>query len=148
MAYLIKKNHKTDEIIYMEYEMSGYKFTPKNKRKALLDVKEVTIINRDMINNILDIKFKKIYKKLCKHVKLLIESDDASESDAIKVFGEVELLKGILLNKYQHIIDLKQEKEFLKKLKKIENEIKVKIMMIRENKIYEEELEANKSHSL
>ena len=31
MSYLIKKSQKTNEIIYLNYDLKGYKFTPKSK---------------------------------------------------------------------------------------------------------------------
>lgn len=148
MAYLIKKNKKTNEIIYMEYDLHGYKFSPKSKKEAYLDVKEVTVINPELIDSILSIKFNKIFNKLFNKVVDVL-NDDASESDTMMVLGEVELLRGILLNKYQNFLKFEKEELFLKKLRLLENELKVKIMMIREKRLaMEEELEVSKGKGL
>ncbi len=149
MAYLIKKNKKTNEIIYMEYDLHGYKFSPKSKKEAYLDVKEVTVINPELIDSILSIKFNKIFNKLFNKVVDVLNDDDASESDTMMVLGEVELLRGILLNKYQNFLKFEKEELFLKKLRLLENELKVKIMMIREKRLaMEEELEVSKGKGL
>lgn len=149
MAYLIKKNKKTNEIIYMEYDLHGYKFSPKSKKEAYLDVKEVTVINPEFIDSILSIKFNKIFNKLFNKVVDVLNDDDASESDTMMVLGEVELLRGILLNKYQNFLKFEKEELFLKKLRLLENELKVKIMMIREKRLaMEEELEVSKGKGL
>lgn len=149
MAYLIKKNKKTNEIIYMEYDLHGYKFSPKSKKEAYLDVKEVTVINPELIDSILSIKFYKIFNKLFNKVVDVLNDDDASESDTMMVLGEVELLRGILLNKYQNFLKFEKEELFLKKLRLLENELKVKIMMIREKRLaMEEELEVSKGKGL
>ena len=148
MAYLIKKNKKTNEIIYMEYDLHGYKFSPKSKKEAYLDVKEVTVINPELIDSILSIKFNKIFNKLFNKVVDVL-NDDASESDTMMVLGEVELLRGILLNKYQNFLKFEKEELFLKKLRLLENELKVKIMMVREKRLaMEEELEVSKGKGL
>ncbi len=149
MAYLIKKNKKTNEIIYMEYDLHGYKFSPKSKKEAYLDVKEVTVINPELIDSILSIKFNKIFNKLFNKVVDVLNDDDASESDTMMVLGEVELLRGILLNKYQNFLKFEKEELFLKKLRLLENELKVKIMMIREKRLaMEKELEVSKGKGL
>lgn len=149
MAYLIKKNKKTNEIIYMEYDLHGYKFSPKSKKEAYLDVKEVTVINPELIDSILSIKFNKIFNKLFNKVVDVLNDDDASESDTMMVLGEVELLRGILLNKYQNFLKFEKEELFLKKLRLLENELKVKIMMLREKRLaMEEELEVSKGKGL
>ena len=149
MAYLIKKNKKTNEIKYMEYDLHGYKFSPKSKKEAYLDVKEVTVINPELIDSILSIKFNKIFNKLFNKVVDVLNDDDASESDTMMVLGEVELLRGILLNKYQNFLKFEKEELFLKKLRLLENELKVKIMMIREKRLaMEEELEVSKGKGL
>ncbi len=149
MAYLIKKNNKTNEIIYMEYDLHGYKFSPKKTKDAYIDVKEVTLINPEMIDSVLSIKFNQVFNKLFNKVVNIINDDDASESDTMMVLGEVELLRGILLNKYQNFLKSEKEELFLKKLRVLENELRVKVMMIRERKLaMEEELTVEKGKSL
>ena len=74
--YLIKKDKKTNQIIYMEYELHGYKFNPKNRQnenKAYIDVKEVTVYNPIMIDAILTAKFNRTFKKIIAMAKMIIE---------------------------------------------------------------------------
>ena len=133
----------------MEYDLHGYKFAPKKGKNTYIDVKEVTLINPEMIDSVLSMKFSHVFNKLFNRVVEIINDDDASEDDTMLVLGEVELLRGILLNKYQGFLKKEKETLFLKKLGVLENELKVKVMMIRERRLaMEEELEMNKGKSL
>lgn len=151
MAYLIKKSKNSNEIIYMEYDLHGYKFNPKpsNTKEAYINVKEVTLINPEMIDSVLSIKFNHVFNKLFNRVVEVINDEDSTEDDTMMVLGEVELLRGILLNKYQSFLKMEKEQLFLKKLTLLDNELKVKLMMIRERKLaLENELEMAKGKSL
>ena len=45
MSYLIKKDQKTNTITYMDYDLKGYKFTPKSKKSEIDRLKSI-IINK------------------------------------------------------------------------------------------------------
>ena len=131
-SYVIRKKNKNNEIVYMEYSMPGYTFSPK-KIVSYLNVKNIKVIDNQMSYNILSIKFTERFKKLLKLVSLYLNDDDASDSDTSLVLDEVSQIKSILLNKYQKFINNEKEELFLKKLRLIENEIKIKDLKIKEN---------------
>ena len=130
-SYVIRKKNKNNEIVYMEYSMPGYTFSPK-KLVSYLNVKNINIVDNKMNDNILSIKFTERFNKLLKLVSLYLNDSDASDSDTSLVLDEVALIKGILLNKYQKHLDIEKEKLFLKKLCIVENEIKIKDLQIKE----------------
>ena len=130
-SYVIRKKNKNNEIIYMEYSMSGYTFSPK-KIVAYLNVKNINIVDDKMNDNILSIKFTERFNKLLKLVSLYLNDEDAGDSDTSHILDEVALIKDILLNKYQKYLDNEKEKLFLKKLCIVENEIKIKDLQIKE----------------
>ena len=131
-SYVIRKKNKNNEIVYMEYSMPGYTFSPK-KIVSYLNVKNINVIDNKMSDNILSIKFTERFNKLLKLVNLYLNDSDASDSDTSLVLDEVALIKGILLNKYQKYLNGEKEKLFLKKLRIVENEIKIKDLKIKEN---------------
>lgn len=131
-SYLIKKDDRTNAIVCMEYELLGYKFNPKKTGKAYLDVKEVTVVNPDLIENILTLKFEKRFKRLLAMAIHVQQDDDASEEDTTIVLDEIELVREILLNKYQNYLKRSKEETFLKKLRIIENEMRIKQLYIKE----------------
>ena len=130
-SYVIRKKNKNNEIVCMEYSMPGYTFSPK-KIVSYLNVKNINIVDDKMNDNILSIKFTERFNRLLKLVSLYLNDEDSSDSDTSLVLDEVALIKGILLNKYQKHLDQEKEKLFLKKLRIVENEIKIKDLQIKE----------------
>ncbi len=139
MGYLIKKSDKTQEIIYLDYDLNGYIFKPKNKSESSLTVNEVMVINPSMIDKILTIKFNTLFKKISMEAFKVIYDDDSSEGDAMLVLDEIKRFKRIVENKYQKFLSDEKEDMFNKKLKSLENEIKAKMMLIREYQLNKEE---------
>lgn len=148
--YLIRKNQETSQIVYMEWNLHGYKFNPKKRNNnAYIDVKEVTIYNHSMIDAILTAKFNRTFNKLVKMTKQVIEEDDDATEDEIGIcLDEVELVRQILVGKYESFLNQEKEQLFLKKLRIIENELRVKQMLVKERIMFlqeQEELEHHRS---
>lgn len=135
MNYLIKKNAKTNEIIYFDYNLDGYTFNPKLDSDSYLNVNKVVIINPRLIDKILTIKFDALFKKIAYKTLRVVEDDAAGEDDAKLVLDEVMRLRSIVLNKYQKFLSREKEELFLKKIRYLENELRVKILMVKD---YEE----------
>lgn len=133
-SYLIKKNVQTNSIVSMQYDLAGYKFNPKKRGNSYIEVKEVTVINPNMIDNILSIKFNAQFNKLMASALKVVKDDDATEGDAQVVLGEVELIRQIITNRYQKFLKRSKEDMFLKKLRLIENEMRIKILCLKETK--------------
>ena len=98
-----------------------------------------------MIEKILSMKFDKSFKQLVALALRVINDEDADDDTAMLVLDEVELVRQILLERYHKYISKEKEKLFLKKLRLIENEMRVKQIKIKQKAIYLEQQE-EKSH--
>ena len=126
-SYLIKKNNDTNEIVFMEYELEGYKFKP-NSSKASIEVKEVTIVNPSMIENILEAKYNKAFQRVLMATYEALKQEDKKALTSIKkALEEIEKLKQILLGKYQKFLSKEKEKKFLVKLELMEQQLNIKL---------------------
>ena len=143
-GYLINKNHRDDSVVSIK-ELDGYTFTPKPGKGNYIKVKEVKIVDKVMIEKILSMKFDKSFKQLVALALRVINDDEADDDTAMLVLDEVELVRQILLERYHKYISKEKEKLFLKKLRIIENEIRVKQIKIKQKAIYLEQQE-EKSH--
>ena len=143
-SYLINKKHCDDSVISIK-ELDGYKFKPKSSNGNYIKVNEVTVVDRVMIDKILSMKFDKSFKQLVALALRVINDPDADDAEAEIVLDEVELVRQILLNRYQKFLSQEKEQLFLKKLRIIENEMRVKQVQIKQKAIYLEQQE-EKSH--
>lgn len=133
--YFINKKHVDDSVLSM-HEIEGYKFKPKLNKDGYISVSEVTVVDKVMIDKILTIKFNKNFKKLVNIAMKVINDDDSTDDDVRIVLDEVELVREILLNKYQKFISHEKEQLFLKKLRLIENELRIKQVKIKQKAMY------------
>ena len=129
-GYLINKSHHDESVVSIK-ELDGYIFRPKTNKDSYIKVNQVTIVDRVMIDKILTMKFEKSFKKVVALALSVINNDDADEGDATIVLGEVELVREILLNRYQKFLSYEKEQLFLKKLRLIENELRMKQVSIK-----------------
>lgn len=125
MSYLIKKDNKTNTITYLEYDLKGYKFKPKNNHNSSIKINEIIIINPQMIDKILTIKFNAMFKKLMIFGMQFL-NDDPDSTDGAYVLAEIDRLKGIILKKYQKYLSREKQKLFLDKLDYLENLLRFK----------------------
>ena len=125
MSYLINKKHLDESVVSIK-ELDGYQFKPKANKDSYIKVNQVTIVDRVMIDKILTMKFNKSFKKVVALALSVINNDDADDGDATIVLGEVELVREILLNRYQKFVSYEKEHLFLKNLRLIENELRMK----------------------
>ena len=130
-SYLIKKDSNTNEIVYMEYDLEGYKFTPSLRNDAYLQVNHVVVIKPSLIEKVLALKFEKIFKKLAYRVFIFREDED-SDDDANLILGEIVRMQEILLNKYNKFLSKEKEMKYLKKLEYLEKEMKYKKLLLLE----------------
>ncbi len=141
--YKIDKDNKYQTVVQIR-DLDGYDFRPRNKVNQI-NVSKVTIIDNLMIDKILTVKFDRTFKKLIALAMRVLNDDDASDDDVRIVLDEEKLIKEILQNRYAKYIRHEKELLFLKKLKVIENEMRMKQIAIKKKAIYLEELEREKS---
>ena len=147
-SYLINKRHK-DECVVSIKGLEGYTFKPRLTKDSYIKVNAVTIVDRVMIDKILTMKFNKSFKKVVQLALRVINDEDADDGDVTIVLGEVELVREILLNRYQKFLNYEKEQLFLKKLRLIENELRMKQVTIkRKAQLLEMENEKTRSRGM
>ena len=129
MSYLIKKDQKTNTITFLQYDLKGYKFTPKSKDNAKISVSQIVVVNPSMIDKILTIKFNAMFKKLVAYVANFLNDEDTDSSDAMVALTEIDRLKSIIMNKYHSYIALEKQKFFLNQLSILEQQLNMKMLM-------------------
>ena len=146
--YLIKKKHKDESVVSIK-ELEGYTFKPRLTKDSYIKVNAVTIVDKVMIDKILTMKFNKSFKKVVQLALRVINDEDADDGDVSIVLGEVELVREILLNRYQKFLNFEKEQLFLKKLRLIENELRMKQVTIkRKAQLLEMENEKTRSRGM
>ena len=129
MSYLIKKDNKTNVITYMEYDLKGYKFTPKSKENAKIQVKEIVVVNPQLIDKILTLKLNSMFKKLMAFIIEYSSDDNADNGNGFYALSEIDRLKSIIINKYQNYLAVEKQKMFLENLAYLEKQINMKMMI-------------------
>ncbi|MBO5475788.1 MAG: hypothetical protein J5982_04735 [Bacilli bacterium] len=132
-SYLIKKDSTTGEIIYMEYDLEGYKFRPKNNgEKPYIKVNSVTIYKPEMIEHVLTKKFEKKFAKLSSIIlKFLYQDDDESdEGDFEILLDEIARLKSVVDLQYKKFLSNQEYKDYIHKLVFLDAQVREKLAII------------------
>ena len=132
-SYLIKKDSTTGEIIYMEYDIEGYKFRPKNNgEKPYIKVNSVTIYKPEMIEHVLTKKFEKKFAKLSSIIlKFLYQDDDESdEGDFEILLDEIARLKSVVDLQYKKFLSNQEYKDYIHKLVFLDAQVREKLAII------------------
>lgn len=150
MGFTIKKIEETYELISFNYPVRGFSYPLKKNKNNAWKIKELIIVNPDIISALISHNFDKKFQKI---VELFFSSNDYDEDSTgtslMMALDEVAHLRTIIINKYKHYLKKEKEEEFLKKLKVLENELRVKIIdfkLIKEQSLVHNNIEEkNKS---
>ena len=159
--YLVDKDTHTAKIDYMEYDLDGYEFRPKNQiTQTYIKVKSVKIYKEDMISAVLTKKFERNFNKLGQIILnfLYQDDDDCNDSDFFILLDEVQRLRSMVEFNYKKHLGIEKYKEYLEQLHFLDNQIRQKIAMVNFRKNvraaqeeynydYEEEYEERKGRS-
>lgn len=112
----------------MKYRLDGYNFKPRNVTKASINLEKIVIVKPALIDGVLSEKIEKKLSKIVRLVMYLINNDDDSTnpSDIMLALNEIAKLRSVILNRYQDYLSQSKEKEYLRKLRILENELRVK----------------------
>lgn len=146
--YMVRKDSQTGKIIYMEYDLEGYKFMPKNNPdRPYISVNSVTIYEPKMIDNLLSKKFSKKFDRLSQIImNFLFQDDDASdEGDFMILLDEVARLKSVVELKYQKFLSNEEYKDYIHKLAFLDGQLRQKIAIINYRKSLNVEVEQGRS---
>lgn len=133
MGYFIKKDKYTGEIIYMEYDIEGYKFKPRNDlKKPYINVKSVVIYKPEMIDKLLSRKFEKQFAKLSNIIMkyLYTDDDDSDEGDFMIMLDEIARLKALVENKYKRYLSVEEYNNYIHKLAFLDNQVRQKVAIL------------------
>lgn len=123
----IKKKLKLSDVISLD---GGFKYVLKSSN---LGVKEIIILDSYIIDQLILANFNRRYKKILEYyiATLQNEDSDSSEGNFMISLDEIARLRSILIKKYSLIVSRKIEEKMLKKLKILENEIRMKVIDIK-----------------
>lgn len=140
-SYLIKKCEDKKKLVNKN-NTDGYIFRSSLINNTV-EIEKITIFNTEIINKILEKKIEKKFKRVAAIVYDIVANndDDDTAADSAIALDEVAKLKEIILNKYQLFLKKELQKEYLKKLRLLEKEMKNKLMISSQ---YEEKIESNR----
>lgn len=118
----MKKKLKFKEDISLK---GGFKYVIKS---ANCGVKEIIILNPIIIDQLISTNFNRRYKKILEYYIASLQDDGDNEGNFMMALDEIARLRSILIKKYNLIVSKKIEEKMLKKLKILENEIRMKII--------------------
>lgn len=118
--YVVAKKNNKGEITFVDYNVEGFKITPKNNIEYPIEVNSMMIIKPSFIEKILK---KKIKRKLNLYLNYIIEEsgDDDSCREAL---NNINRYKDIVEYKYRKYLDDKYINLLLKKINLLEKKIK------------------------
>ena len=119
------KNLKSDlEIMELETPIEGFHYKLKNNK-----VKEIIIVNPQIIDSLITYYFDKKYKKILETYLNFLQDDEDNPTDTgfLIALDDIARLRNILIAKYNLILSKKKREKCLKKLKILENEIRSKL---------------------
>lgn len=131
--YLVDKDTHKAKINYMEYDLEGYEFKPRNKIKhTYINVRSVKLYKEDMISKVLTKKFERNFSKLGQIILnfLYQDDDDCNEGDFYILLDEVARLRAMVEINYKKHLEIDKYKEYLDQLHFLDNEIRQKLAMI------------------
>lgn len=122
-SFLIKELNQEFEFDDFDFIIDGFVYKTKNK-----NIKEITIVNSDIIYGLISYNFNKKYRKILELI--LLNEDDESSSNLKIALDEIARLKNIIETKYHTYLKAKQEAKLLRKLMMLEKDVKVKLVDI------------------
>ena len=135
-SHSIKKENNNNEIVYINGELKGYDFNPKDSSNNNLKINQIVIVNPT--DKILTIKFKQKYKRILMITLSILNGaiEDTTTGDIEIVLDEIAKMRDILLNKYKKFLKKEKERVFLEQLRGLENSLRAKLFEIREYELY------------
>ena len=143
-SFIIRRLKKSLELDKPLEELEGFRYVPKISHNEL-KIKEIIIVNPSLIDSLIKISFDKKYKKVLEfYLKTLSEEDDnGTDTNLMMALDELARLRNIIIRKYQKALSKKTLEKLLKKLKILENEIRIKLidykMMLEQQKVPDRE---------
>ena len=133
--YFINKDYKTGEIVYLEYDVNGYKVTPKTKKKDAINVNKIIFVSPDLTKKLLKKKIDHKTTKLLLELNTFDDEDDNDNGTRLRdKLVEAERLKLNIINNYGRYFSKSYNNLTLKKLQIIIDGYRAKLYEIRSKK--------------
>ena len=147
LNYLIIKEKNKKETIFFECnKINGYNLT--NERKKIVNgvnINKMIIVNKSFIEKIINKKIHKKTKSLLELIASVCESDEDPSSAMMFCLNEIEKFKRFIINKYASYMNKKQIELLDKKVKMIEEEVKIRLYQYNNQYHIKEVVEEEKS---
>ena len=131
LNYFLEKNHKTNEIIYMEYEkLKGYKLTPKTNIYDGIKVNKIVFINPSLSEKIIKKKIDVKIKRWIEYLKFCDtdpSADGGDEGTIRQSIMQAEKLRMNILNTYAKYLGHDYQGLTLEKIQIIINEFRMRL---------------------
>lgn len=147
-CYLLMKQKLGNELIYIDYnKIEGFKIKPRNNVKYEgIEVNKLIIINPSFIDKVLKRKIKRKLDSYLQYIIMLIENNDDADADTLRiVLDDVMRYRQLIKNKYRIYLEKKYYSLLLKKIALLEQELKNKIIKLRLQYNYEDEITEKKT---
>ncbi len=127
-TFIIKEIEPNLELLSFHFHIKGFSYQTKETNR--LKIKEMVIINPEIINGLIIYSFEKKYKKILEYYLKVLQEDDDGNTDTLLMLAldEIARLRSILIRKYDQFLKKEKEEQMLKKIKILENEIRMKII--------------------
>lgn len=120
-SFLIKELDNKLEFDEFNFNIEGFVYKTKNQ-----NIKEIIIVNPDIIYGLISYNFNKKYKKILELI-LSSENDDEASGNLKIALDEIVRLKSII-EKYHIYLKSGSETKLLKKIKMLQKDIKLKLV--------------------
>lgn len=137
-GYYLQKDKKTNETVYIEYKnIDGYKVTPKTKKEDAIEVNKIVFVSPTMSEKLVKKKIEKKITYLLNKLREIEDNDEDDDSgDAIRqTLMEAERLKLMIIRTYVRYLGNTYQSLTLRKIQIIINQLRVKLYMLRDNSL-------------
>lgn len=143
---LYKTNDNKNLLDLKDGKIDGFRFAPKYTNEYMgMEVNKMVVINPSLIEKVLKKKIKRKLDLYLQFIVSVIDDEDTDPSNLRYVLDDLERYRRTIINKYQHYLDEKYINLLLKKIEVLNNEIKTKLIYMRNPIEKEEEKENNRT---
>lgn len=145
--YKLHKNEDNKNLVdFKNKKIDGFEFTPKYTNEYMgMEVNKMVVINPSFIEKVLKKKIKRKLDLYLQFIVSVIDDEDTDPSNLRFVLDDLERYRRTIINKYQHYLDEKYINLLLKKVELLNNEIKTKLIYMKQPIEKEEEKETRRS---
>lgn len=134
-VYLVKRKNKNKKILKFVYDDCGYEFKPNIHNENLIQITNLYLLDEYSVSRILIKKQEKSFRRLAAIALSVITDEDATTGDALIALDEIARLKNIILKKHKEYLKKEEQDKILKRLKVLENDLKVRLEVLQNEEI-------------